>query len=262
MSRFRARKRRPTSVLIGAVSIVLCLALAAAILDRAGPKRVAVHGTQHDHEDRVGLLDRTPTTTEALDKRLLKDLDSATSVAEKLALLDAYRDHDLARSDSTALRRAALSEKEGLIRVRAYELATDLAVKEGRSSIVAVLKQGVANPHSDVRKASLRACRVHPNFELLRQLIEIVEDGGPDRHLAVQALAFLDDPEAHRQILLVARSADNPRELRLQAVALLSRTSLREAVEYLQELVRGDDDALRMYAMEALEIWQARNASR
>lgn len=121
---------------------------------------------------------------------------------------------------------------------------------------MSVLSDALYNPHPDVRRECLRICATDPHVELLDELLRLADDGGQERFLAAQALAFLDDDKAHEKVLAVARSEDLPRAERIRAVALLSRSQLTEAVLYLQELAAGTDAELREYAMSALAAMQ------
>jgi hypothetical protein len=93
---------------------------------------------------------------------------------------------------------------------------------------------------------------------MLPELMRIATASGPERFLAVQALAFVDDPEAQAKVLETAKSEEVPRAERLSAVALLSQLSLTEAVNYLQDLAVGDDKELARCATEALVALQIR----
>lgn len=191
-----------------------------------------------------------------LEEALRRDLDAADSEEAKIEVLNRFAQDPQARSNSSALRASILVEKSPRVRLKAFQTARDLALKEDRSALISILKHGVGNPYSEVRRESLRACRDNPHYELLNDLLEVAERGGQDRSIAIQALAFMDDPEAQRKVLETAQSMDVPKDHRIQAITLLSRTRLNEAVSYLQELATSDDSELKRYAMEALQIWQ------
>lgn len=202
-----------------------------------------------------------PPRSPSLDERLKERLEQAQSEEEKIGAIEDYVKEPSARSDSAVLRSSMLMEDSATVRVRAFEATKELALREDRSALINVLSNGVGNPYADVRRESIRACRDHPHYELMDELLNIVERGGSDRSVAIQALAFLDDPEAQKKVLETAQSTELPRPDRIQAIALLSRTDLDEGVSYLQELATGDDHELQKFALEALSIWQKRKTN-
>jgi hypothetical protein len=196
----------------------------------------------------------------SLDQELQRDLREAGSEEAKIEVLNRFSQDPQARSSSSALRASMLVEKSAQVRLKAFQTARDLALKEDRGALTSILKEGIGNPYSEVRRESLRACRDNPRYELLQDLLEVAERGGQDRSIAIQALAFMDDPEAQRKVLETARSEQVPKADRIQAIALLAKSNLSESVSYLQELATGDNEELQPYAMEALSAWQDRKA--
>lgn len=187
-------------------------------------------------------------------------LTGANSADARIAAIEAFAESGEARSSSSVLRSTMLVDTEASVRLKAFQVARDLAINEERESLINILAVGVQSPYSEVRRESIRSCRDHPHYELQDELLEVVAQGGPDRSVAVQALAFLDDQVAQEKVLQIAKSEDVPRAERIQAIALLCRTDLRDGLGYLQELATGDDAELQRYAMEALSIWQDRKA--
>jgi hypothetical protein len=193
------------------------------------------------------------------DQRLRFALDEATTESGRVAALDAFLKQADAKSATPTLRSTMIADPSAKVRVRAFEVARDLALREDRDALISVLREGVRNPYGEVRREGIRSCRDHPHYELMDELLSIVNQGGSDRSVAIQALAFLDDPEAQKKVLETAQSTDVSREERIQAITLLSQSDLDEAAEYLQSLATGDDPELKGFAMEALAIRQKRN---
>jgi HEAT repeat protein len=186
-------------------------------------------------------------------------LAKVTTDEERLQVLDDYLQSPDAHSTDSSLRSVMLTGQTGRVRTRAFHVARDLAKREGREALIAVLREGVGNPYPEVAREAIRSCRDNPSYELVPDLIAIVREGGADRSVAIQALAFTDDPEAQQLVLDTAKSEEVARGDRIQAIALLSRTGLEAGVEYLKELAAGDDPELQRFSMEALAIWQERS---
>lgn len=190
------------------------------------------------------------------DGQLQDALRGAATVSEKLSALDRYGRVPGASSRCVPLRHAMSIERSGAVRIKAFQVAKELASREGSLYLTEILRSGITNPHEDVRREGLRACRDNPRYELLTDLLGIVKSGGSERPVAIQALAFMDDPVAQQAVLDTAMADYIPREQRVQAVALLCRTRLNDGVAYMQQLATGDDDELRDVAMVALRVWQ------
>jgi HEAT repeat protein len=196
------------------------------------------------------------------DAKLSDALAQAKSEDEHLQVLEDYLRASNAKSGAPALRSTMVAGQTPSVRLKAFGVARDLAKRENREALTAVLRVGIGNPYPEVRRESIRACRDNPHYELVADLMAVVQQGGPDRALAIQALAFTDDPEAQKLVLDTARSEELPRADRIQAIALLSRTGLDEAVSYLRELATSDDPELQRFAMESLATWQERKKGR
>lgn len=149
------------------------------------------------------------------------------------------------RGDSTA------------IRARAFDVALELAKRPQGDSKAAVLKVALDSHHADVRSRSLRECRIDPQPEMLDDLLSAARMGGTDRYQAVHALAALEDPRAQQCVLEAAKDESLPKPERARAIALLGRTKLAEAVEYLKELAAKQDAEFSGVAMQALAALQA-----
>ncbi len=170
--------------------------------------------------------------------------------------LEALRDDPNARSDMQELSGAMVAHESPDVRRTAFEVARHLAVREGDTQILNLLKSTIRSPHSEVRREALRTCTTHPQFDLIEDLLQLAAQATEESFLAVQALAFLDDDRAQTAVLDVARSEQVPRSQRMRAVALLTRTQLSAGVLYLQELAKGDDHELRDCALAALSAMQ------
>lgn len=246
--------------------IVVCfgVAVAAAFAAMWWSNRAPVVGTvvpaPNFQDEPSGDEPEDPVVPLSPEDELRTKLTEAKSADARIAALEAFAKSGEAHSGSNVLRSTMLVDTEASVRLKAFQVARDLALNEEKEALIDILTVGVQNPYSEVRRESIRSCRDHPHYELQDELLEVVAQGGPDRSVAVQALAFLDDPVAQEKVLEIAKSEDVPRADRIQAIVLLCRTDLREGVSYMQELATGDDAELQRYAMEALSIWQDRKA--
>ena len=255
----RMRSKRP--LIIGAFIVVVLLAgtTVVAFLSHSGDHRTPELGTTElpQANDTVApASDKLPLEAE---QRLRQDLQAATTENGRVAVLAEFQNAPDARSTNQVLRSSMIADESPKVRSKAFQVAKALAAAESRDALVSILTEGVRNPYPEVRRESLRACQEHPSYEMMNELIEIVEQGGHERSIAVRALAFLDDPEAQRVVLETAQSETLTRAERVQAVALLSESELIDAQDYLQKLATGEDAELRAIAMEALRIIQERD---
>lgn len=191
-----------------------------------------------------------------LDAKLRLSLESTRDPSQRKALLTEVLLAPGATSELAALRACMLTDKEPAVRLHAFEVRRELALREGETPILAVVSDGVKNPHFEVRREALRLACDHPQIGLMSELLRIADQGGQDRYLAVTALAHLDDPIAHERVLQAARSTETPRAERIRAIILLHRSVLTDAIDYLKELARGDDVELAEFAIEALALRQ------
>lgn len=192
------------------------------------------------------------------DDILARRLEAAASTEDEIQAMTDYAKAGGATSASLVLQQQMITGGSEDSRVKAFQILLELSGGEDRNAVTDVLTRSVNNPHPEVRRQGLYSCCDHPRYELVDDLMDIAESGGPDRHLAIRALAFTDDPGAQRKVLETAQSEDVSRAERVQAITLLSQTNLNECVSYLQDLVLGEDKELKRYAMEALAIWQKR----
>ncbi len=184
-----------------------------------------------------------------LEESLASKLNKANSDEEKLAVLEEYTVSPDADWRSSTLSNLFLHGSTKLVRLRAFRITRELALKDGHEAIVTVHRNGLRSMNSDVKQQAIIGCRDKPKYELLNELIEVVDNDYSNRHLAVQALAFMDAPQAQRKVLETAKSEEISRAERVQAILLLSRTDLTEAIGYLQELTIEEDGQFRKYAL-------------
>lgn len=197
---------------------------------------------------------------QSLEQDYIQRLNEAASESKKIAVLEDYSRESSAIWQSPLLAKGMTSPDHAKLRTRAYQVARDLAHDSGDDETVALHQKGIRSMYSNVKREALASCRDKPHFELLDELIDIAEKDVKHRHLAVQALAFMDSAEAQRKVLEVAQSPKVERAVRVQAILLLSRTTLSDAIAYLQELSVGEDLELSNYAIEALDLLQKRKS--
>lgn len=256
----RVPPRRNALLLATGVIVMVTGFVVAFILTENTEHRPQVIGVANSADTTDATSPKPKPEVFSLEQNFRRELAEASTDSAKLDVLEWFAEHPQARSSSDTLRSAMLVEQSVKVRLKAFQTARDLALHEDRNALIAVLKEGVGNPYPEVRRESLRSCRDNPQYELLSDLLEVVERGGHDRSVAIEALAFMDDPEAQEKVLETARSEEVPRADRIQAIVLLSQSDLNEAVSYLQELATGEDHELQQFAIEALGVWQDRKA--
>lgn len=203
-----------------------------------------------------------PLEAIGVEERFRRQLTNAVSTQDKLSVLDSLLQDNEASSEMFPLQDAIRAEKAAVVRIKAFDIARQLANREGRDAVTRVLAEAIDNPYPDVRREGLRACASNPRYELFDVLMRIANGSSQERFLAVQALAFLDEPAAQEKVLEMAKSEDVPKPERLRAIALLSQSSLTVGTDYLQSLMYSDDPELRIVAAEALAVSQRRRTSR
>jgi len=181
----------------------------------------------------------------------------APDEAARLTLLDGLPTKPWARATIGVLADCMQRGDSTAIRARAFDVALELAKRPQGDSKAAVLKVALDSHHADVRSRSLRECRIDPQPEMLDDLLSAARMGGTDRYQAVHALAALEDPRAQQCVLEAAKDESLPKPERARAIALLGRTKLAEAVEYLKELAAKQDAEFSGVAMQALAALQA-----
>lgn len=186
----------------------------------------------------------------------------APNEAAKLTLLDALPAKPWAKATDRVLVDCMQRSDSMAIRSRAFDVALELTKRPGGESKAAVLKVALDSLHADVRSRSLRECRIDPQPEMLDELLSAARMGGTDRYLAVHALAALEDPRAQQCVLEAAKDESLPKPERARAIALLGRSKLAEAVEYLKELAAKQDAEFAGVAIEALAALQAAQTAR
>ncbi len=189
---------------------------------------------------------------EGIKPRRTAELPTLPTSTQRLAELDALLEGTDAVASLAQALSAMESSNESEVRERAFQVAMTLAERTGPESRQSVLRRAINSPFSEISRGGLRACAHAPDEALLDDLLRAAEPGKIERWLAIQALAFLEDPKADEAVLAFARAPDTSRGHRLRAILLLSQTTIPEAMEYLQVLARGDDSELSRHAVEAL----------
>lgn len=213
-----------------------------------------------DDEEPESTSDKMEKPEQSLEDSFAGQLYKAKAEADKLAVLEEYANNRDADWNSSSLRNLFLSGKTEAVRTKAFHISRQLATIDGHEAVVSVHRQGIGSIYDDVKREAISACRKTPKVELLDDLLEVAEEDSTNRHLAVQALAFMDSSEAQRKVLESAKSEEISEAERIQAILLLSRTDLTEAIGYLQELTIAEDAQYRKYALESLDAIQERRA--
>ncbi len=143
-------------------------------------------------------------------------------------------------------------DEDRAVRERAFAVAMELGRRLGVTEARSVVRGALGSPFPELRREALRTCAQQPDARLVDDLIAQARDPSREQWLAIQALAFLEDERAQLRVLEFAKDQSTKRNERIRAIVLLSKSSLPEAVTYLQELARSDDDELCRYAVEAL----------
>ncbi len=200
-----------------------------------------------------------PTPEMAFDLSFAAALDDAA----RLKLLESLLERPWAKATTSVLIDTMQRSDSPPLRAKAFDVALDLAKRPDKGAKSAVLKSALDSRHADVRTRSLRECRLDPQPELLDDLLQAARMGVADRFLAVHALAALDDPRAEQCVLDAAKDENLPKAERARAIALLARSKLPEAVDYLKELATKPDSEYAGVATETLAaIQQARAFSK
>jgi hypothetical protein len=212
----------------------------------------------------IAALPSQPAAVAAPTPEMLfaSEFAKAPDEAAKLTLLDALPAKTWAKATDRVLADCMQRGESTAIRARAFDVALELTKRPQGDSKAAVLKVALDSHHADVRSRSLRECRIDPQPEMLEELLSAVRMGGTDRYLAVHALAALEDPRAQQSVLEAAKDESLPKPERARAIALLSRSKLPEAVDYLKELAAKQDAEFAGIATQALAAIQAAQTAR
>jgi hypothetical protein len=190
-----------------------------------------------------------------------RELANAADEASRLKLLDSLAQRAWAKSNAEPLRDCMDRDSSAAVREKAFDVACALAEREGAAATTSVLKTAMRSPQSDVRVKSLRQCRTQPQPELIDELLSTARGGGAERYLAVHALSVIDEPRAQQGVLDAAKDESMPKAERARAIALLARSTLPAAIEYLKQLASAKDAEFSQLAIDTLAAIQKSSGS-
>lgn len=171
---------------------------------------------------------------------------------DRLELIRWVAEQEWAGHKTPVLRKALVADTDEAVQLEALDKSVKLADKYGASSVAEVIRTGLSVGNVKVVQQSLREARKHPCVELVPDLLEIADSKAAHRFLAVDALAFTDDPRASAKVIEVASREDGDRTERLRAIALLAKIKDPRAEELLGQLCGNSDEDIRKVAIEAL----------
>ncbi|MCC6574392.1 MAG: hypothetical protein IT462_11435 [Planctomycetes bacterium] len=181
----------------------------------------------------------------------------AENAADRVELIRKAAAMPGAKSSMPLLRKALVADADENVQLEALAKSVELAEKESLGTLIEVIRGALSAPKDKVQQQALREARKHPSPLLVPDLIEIADSKAAHRFLAVDALAFTEDPRAKAKVLEVASKTDGDKTERVRAVALLAKTKDPNANGLLHELSGSGDDELRKVALEALDALNA-----
>ena len=204
--------------------------------------------------EKSGKRDETPTP----EKQAEIDYNAQSDANQRLALIERVGAADWARHDTPLLRKAILADGDERVQLAALAKSVALAEKHSPKSIHEVVRAGLSTANPRVVQQSLREARKHPSAELVPDLIEIADSAAAHRFLAIDALAFTDDPKAKAKVIEWAGREDGDKIERIRAVALLSKVKCPESEALLARLCGSSDEEVRKVAVEAYAAYCAK----
>jgi hypothetical protein len=244
----------PAILIAGAAATWLALELS----QDPAPTLVVSPNTEEDEvadDDTSPAADPLPRT---LDDRISAELRRASEPDTRVELLRSLLDEPEATFELPVFSRVMAHDRSADVRKAAFEVSFALALRETTWATTTVLTRGLDSPHPELIREALRKCARHPHPGLANRLLSIASRRDSYRSLAVQALAFLEEPEAQKAVLELASDESAREPDRVRAIVLLSRTTLPEAVTYLQTLAEGDNEEFKQFANAALHEHQMR----
>lgn len=206
------------------------------------------------HPDALADPSIEPALSGSPAQRAAQRYDALRSEQEREAHIRWVAQQVWASWEAPVLRSAILSDPSASVQAAALEESLRMARREGGAAPTSVVRLGLASNKGNTRAAALKAAREHGDPNFVQELIELVDDRDAYAAMALNALAYTDAVEAHTKIREVAANEDGDRELRERAIALLGITKDREALSLLNDLVVGQDDALRRLATEVIKV--------
>ena len=213
-----------------------------------------------DRDDPAGLkdaagnqgADKSPSEIADAEYESLKD------PKRRVELIEWVAGQSWAGHKTPMLRKALVADPDEAVQLAALRSSIKLAEKSSQGSIAEVLRTGLGAANARVVQQSLREARKHPSIELVPDLIEIANSTAAHRFLAIDALAFTDDPKAKAKVVEWAGREDGDNVERIRAVALLSKVKCPESEALLARLCGSSDEEVRKVAVEALAAYGAK----
>ncbi len=181
------------------------------------------------------------------------DYFGAQDASDRVEIIRKAADLPGAKSNMSLLRKAMIADVSEDVQLEAMGKILELAGRESLGTRIEAVRSALKAPGERVRQQALREARKHPSPELVPDLIEIADGKAAHRFLALDALAFTEDPRAKAKVLEVASKTDGDKTERVRAVALLARTRDANARELLNQLSASGDEELRKVALEVLD---------
>jgi len=186
------------------------------------------------------------------------EFNNINDARQRRELLDWVADQPWADHKTPVLRKAMVADQNEEVQLAALGKSVKLAEKNGTPALDEVIRAGLTAANLRVVQQSLREARKHPSVELVPDLLEIADSSAAHRFLAIDALAFTDDPRARAKVIEVASREDGDKNERVRAVALLCKVKDERALTLLGQLCGSGDSEVRLAANEALAARDAK----
>ncbi|MCC6573000.1 MAG: hypothetical protein IT462_04335 [Planctomycetes bacterium] len=224
------------------------------------PRDTKAGGAGNNSENNCGLSVNQPVKP-APEKKTPEEIAeadylSAEKPEDRIEIIRKAADLPGAKSSMPLLRKALVADANEDVQLEALAQSIKLAENEGLGILVETIRGALSAPKDRVQQQALREARKHPSPELVPDLIEIAAGKAAHRFLAVDALAFTEDPRAKAKVLEIASKTDGEKTERVRAVALLARTRDTNANELIHQLCGSSDEELRKVALEVVEAWK------
>lgn len=188
-----------------------------------------------------------------LEEKAEADYFRAEKPEDRIEIIRKAAELPSAKSSMPMLKKALVADAHEDVQLEALAQSVKLAEKEGLGVLIETIRGALSAPKAKVQQQALREARKHPSPELVPDLIEIADSKAAHRFLAIDALAFTEDPRAKAKVLEVASKTDGDKTERVRAVALLAKTKDPNARQLLHDLSGSSDDELRKVALEVLD---------
>ncbi|GIK53799.1 MAG: hypothetical protein BroJett014_27720 [Planctomycetota bacterium] len=180
------------------------------------------------------------------------EFNNLTDAKQRKELIEWVAGQPWADHKTPVLRKAMIADTNEEVQLAALDKSVQLADSKGTPAISDVVRAGLSAGNPKVVQQSLREARKHPCVELVPDLLEVADSSAAHRFLAVDALAFTDDPRARSKVIEVASREDGDKTERVRAIALLVKIKDVRADEVLAQLCGSSDPEIKAVAVEAM----------